>query len=59
VVKYNVGFIAAGVSKTITVTGLAAGTAGNKTASAYVDSWCEIVESNETNNQMIKAYTVQ
>lgn len=55
----EVGILAAGASKIITVTGLAAGTAGTKTARAYVDSWCEIVESNEANNQMIKAYTVQ
>jgi hypothetical protein len=55
----DVGTIAAGASKTLTVTGLSAGAAGTKTLRAFVDSWCETVESNETNNQLTKSYTVQ
>jgi hypothetical protein len=55
----EIGMLAAGASKTVTVTGLNAGAAGAKTARAFVDSWCEVVESNEANNQMVKAYTVQ
>ena len=55
----EIGMLAAGASKTVTVTGLNAGAAGAKTARAFVDSWCEVVESNETNNQLVKTYTVQ
>lgn len=53
------GMLAAGASRTLTVTGLNAGAAGNKTLRAFVDSWCEVVEGNETNNQVMKAYIVQ
>jgi subtilase family serine protease len=55
----DVGAVGIGASKVLTLTGLNAGTAGSKTLRAFIDSWCETVESNETNNQMIKAYTVQ
>lgn len=54
----DVGIVAAGATKTLTLA-LPAGAAGAKTARAFVDSWCEVVESNETNNQLTKAYTVQ
>lgn len=55
----DVGPIPVGASKIITVNGLSAGAAGSKTLQAFVDSWCETVESNETNNQLTKVYTVQ
>lgn len=54
----DIGSLAVGTTKTLSFT-LPAGTAGAKTARAFVDSWCETLELNETNNQMIKAYTVQ
>ena len=52
--------IAAGKSTTVTVNGLAAGTAGSKTFGAFVDNVCAVTEPNgaETNNQMAKAYQV-
>lgn len=55
----SVGSIAAGASKTITISGLAAGVAGTKTLRAFVDSYCKVVESNDNNNQFTKVYTVQ
>jgi subtilase family serine protease len=55
----DMGGVAAGASKTVTVNGIPAGVAGSKTLRAFVDSWCETVESNETNNQLTKSYTVQ
>lgn len=55
----DVGILAAGATKNLTATGLTAGTAGNKTLRALVDSWCEIAETNELNNQFTKVYTVR
>lgn len=55
----DVGVLAAGASKTLSVTGLAAGIAGAKTVRAIVDSWCETTETNEINNQLTKTYSVQ
>uniref|UniRef100_UPI001B7F9267 CARDB domain-containing protein n=1 Tax=Lamprocystis purpurea TaxID=61598 RepID=UPI001B7F9267 len=49
--------LAAGASKTVTVSGLATGTAGTKTLRAFVDSGCLTTESNDDNNQFTKAYT--
>lgn len=57
---FDIGNVAAGASKTVTVNGIPAGvTAGTKTLRAFVDSWCETAESNEGNNQLTKSYTVQ
>lgn len=54
-----VGSLAAGAVKTLTFVGLPAGNRiGNKMVRAYVDSWCNAVESNETNNQRIFVYAV-
>ncbi len=53
-----VGVLAAGDSQTYTVTGLPAGSAGVKTLRAFVDSYCQTVESNDANNQSTSAYTV-
>ena len=50
--------LAAGASKTVTVSGLATGAAGAKTLRAFVDSGCLTTEADDTNNQFIKAYTV-
>ena len=50
--------LAAGASQTVTLSGLPAGAAGPKTLRAFVDSGCLTVETNETNNQATKAYTV-
>lgn len=55
----DVGTMVVGSIKTFTVTNLPAGAAGVKTLRAFVDSWCEVTESNETNNQLTKSYTVQ
>ncbi|CAK0748793.1 exported hypothetical protein [Gammaproteobacteria bacterium] len=54
----NVGTLAVGQSKTITLSNLRSGAAGNKTARAFINSWCETAESNSTNNQLTKPYTV-
>jgi uncharacterized repeat protein (TIGR02543 family) len=54
----KVGILAAGASKTFAVTLLRAGAAGPKTLRAFVDSWCQTTETNETNNQFTKTYTV-
>lgn len=57
--KYKtVGTLAAGASASFTFTGLSAGTAGSKTFRAFVDSQCQTAESNESNNQYTKTYTV-
>ncbi|CAK0764824.1 putative Ig-like domain (Group 3) [Gammaproteobacteria bacterium] len=53
-----VGTLAAGASKTFTISDLTAGSAGAKTLRAFVDSGCQTVESSETNNQRTLAYTV-
>lgn len=55
----EVGSVAAGATKTLNFTALAAGRAGAKTLRAFLDSWCSATESNEVNNQMTKSYTVQ
>jgi len=52
------GFLAAGASKTITVTFSSAGPAGVKRLRAFADDSCDTPESNETNNQAVKAYRV-
>jgi ELWxxDGT repeat protein len=57
--RQTVGSLAVGVSKTLTFSGLPAGIAGAKTLRAYVDSGCGTTETNEDNNQLTKAYTVQ
>jgi subtilase family serine protease len=54
----NVGTLAAGESRTFTVNGLPTGAAGTKTLRAFVDSYCQTVESNEANNQSTLTYTV-
>ncbi|CAK0761349.1 hypothetical protein CCP3SC5AM1_20004 [Gammaproteobacteria bacterium] len=54
-----VGELNAGQSKTVTVVGLPAGISGVKTLRTLIDSWCEISESNETNNQFTKTITVR
>jgi M6 family metalloprotease-like protein len=57
--KYtNVGTLAAGANKTITFTGLSAGTQGGKTFRAFADSQCNTAEVEEGNNQTTKTYTV-
>jgi N-acetylneuraminic acid mutarotase len=38
---------------------LPSGIAGTKTLRGFIDSWCETTESIETNNQLVKNYTVQ
>ncbi len=53
-----VGTVAAGASASFTFTGLSARAAGSKTFRAFVDSYCQTAESNESNNQYIKTYTV-
>ncbi|WP_295458863.1 CARDB domain-containing protein [uncultured Thiodictyon sp.] len=50
--------LASGASQTVTVNGLPAGVAGAKTLRVFVDSQCQIAESDETNNQSTTAYTV-
>ena len=46
--------LAAGASQTVTLSGLPAGAAGPKTLRAFIDSACQTVESDETNNQDTK-----
>ncbi|CAK0758371.1 putative High-affinity leucine-specific transport system, periplasmic binding protein LivK [Gammaproteobacteria bacterium] len=53
-----VGTLTAGASKTLTFSGLPAGSAGTKTLHAFVDNACTIIESQETNNQRAQTYTV-
>lgn len=53
-----VGSIAAGGSKAITITGLEAGSGGNKTFRAFVDSWCATPEALDGNNQLTQTYAV-
>ncbi len=50
--------LAAGASASYTLTGLPAGAAGTKTLRVFVDSACASTETNETNNQLTKSYTV-
>jgi uncharacterized repeat protein (TIGR02543 family) len=54
----EIGSLAAGASKTLTVSLRSKGT-GSKTLRAFVDSWCVMPESDETNNQFTKTYTVK
>ncbi len=51
--------LAPGASIALNISGLAAGSAGAKTFRAFIDSQCATAESNETNNQLTKAYTVK
>ncbi|CAK0745986.1 hypothetical protein CCP3SC5AM1_1320001 [Gammaproteobacteria bacterium] len=53
----DIGILEAGASKNVTVP-LTAGSAGSKTLRAFVDSWCEITESDDGNNQLTQVYTV-
>jgi subtilase family serine protease len=55
--KY-VGTLSVGQSKTFTFAGLSAGSAGNKTFRAFIDSECQTAEPNDSNNQKTKSYTV-
>lgn len=57
-VYLSVGFLAAGAGKTLRLTRLPAGAAGAKTLRAFVDSYCDTMESAENNNQATKEYTV-
>ncbi|CAK0752417.1 conserved exported hypothetical protein [Gammaproteobacteria bacterium] len=54
----EIGILAAGQHRDFTFTLKADTTGGPRTLRAFVDSWCEIAESNETNNQFIRTYTV-
>jgi len=54
------GSLDAGASTTLTFTAFAAGsTAGNRLFRAFVDSFCNTEESDESNNQFTKSYVVQ
>jgi len=50
--------VGVGAKRTVTVNGLSAGTRGTKTLRVFADSQCQTAETNETNNQFTKAYTV-
>jgi hypothetical protein len=52
------GTIAAGASKDFVFTGLPARALGTKTFRAFVDSYCQIAESSEANNQLTATYAV-
>ncbi|MBK1641105.1 hypothetical protein CKO12_04295 [Chromatium okenii] len=54
----EIGVLAAGATKTFTVS-LPAQKAGNKTLRALVDSWCQLPETNEMNNEFTTSYTVK
>ncbi|CAK0759931.1 hypothetical protein CCP3SC5AM1_2760001 [Gammaproteobacteria bacterium] len=54
----TVGTLTAGQSKTFTIVNLRSGAVGSKTFRAFVDSWCETHELNESNNQLTKSFTV-
>jgi hypothetical protein len=55
----GVGYLGARDSKTLTLSGLPAGTAGSKALRAFVDSWCGTKEVAEvSNNQATKTYLV-
>jgi len=53
----DVGVLAPSAAKSFSVT-LPAGAAGLKVLRVFVDSWCELAELNETNNQLTQGYTV-
>ncbi len=56
----NVGTLAVGESKMIEFTGLAAGAAASKTFRAYVDAYCDTIESSDGGLQQLSLpYTVQ
>ena len=54
----TLGRVAVGAKRTLKVSGLPAGTSGAKTLRVFIDSQCRTAETNETNNQFTKAYTV-
>ena len=54
----TLGRLAGGAMRRVTVSGLPAGRAGAKTLRVVVDSQCRTVETDETNNQFTKGYTV-
>lgn len=54
-----IGSLAAGTSKTFTLTGLQTTRAGNNTLRALVDGHCGKLESNESNNQQTLSYRVR
>jgi hypothetical protein len=56
--RIEIGSLAAGASKTLTVN-LSVKSAGSKTLRAFADSRCQLPETDETNNQMTKKYTVK
>lgn len=56
--RLAIGAVAAGATKTLSVAGLAAGVVGSKTLRSFVDSGCDAVELNETNNQATVIYSV-
>lgn len=51
--------LAAGASTVLVVNNLPAGAAGSKTLRAFVDSYCDVTEAKEDNNQSTLGYTVQ
>jgi len=53
-----VGSLAAGASRTLTLDGLPAGTAGAKSLRAFVDHTCVSAEAYDGNNQWVRPYTV-
>lgn len=53
-----IGDVAAGAVKTITLSRLPSGFTGTKTFRAFVDSRCALMESVESNNQVVKTYSV-
>jgi len=55
---FTVGTLAAGATKSFTHTFNAPASAGTKTYRAFVDSYNETLESDETNNQLTRTYTV-
>lgn len=56
--SFEVGELAAGESRTVTFSGLPAGSPGEKTFSAFVDGGCRTHEYSEANNQSTLQYTV-
>lgn len=54
----EIGSLAAGATTTLKVS-LRSQEAGTKTLRAFADSWCQLSETDETNNQMTKTYTVK
>jgi hypothetical protein len=54
----SVSRLAPGASRTLTFTGLAAGSAASKTFRAFIDARCIAAESDEANNQATRAYQV-